>query len=225
MILQLIQISIASPLVTKGMSENAISNVKKVANVIIKPAAIVSQHNSVATSGAPTGDKSERQDYDRDGKLTAGFASSVMPTLEEKTIFERRPSASHANGQPLFDALDEAGENHQYNDVPEAKVTSEERKEFEGKPIDEMEGQQGSSKAPKIAGPANEQDKYGVPANADKEDKEVPNKDTERHTETEEDELAVKARTTLRKHLNAKVGTSPVSQVSVKKSQRFARLS
>ena len=198
--------------VTKGMSENAISNVKKAANVVIKPAAILSQHNTVATSGAPKGDPSERQDFDRDGELTAGFASSVMPTLEERTIFERRPSAGHANGQPLFDALDEQNKKGEGHDIPEAKITTKEREQFEDKAIDEVENpKDGSGKAPVIAGPANEQDKFGVPANADGEDKEVPNKDTERHTETDEDRLAVKARSTLRKHLSAKVGTSPVS--------------
>lgn len=200
--------------ITKGVSENAISNVKKVANVVIKPAAILSQHNTIATSGAPKGDASERQDYDRDGDLTAGFASSIMPTLEERTIFERRPSAGHANGQPLFDAIDEENEKNGSGagDIPEAKLTAKEREQFDDKPIDGVEdSKKGSGKAPVIAGSANEQDKFGVPANADKEDEEVPNKDTERHTETEEDKLAVKARSTLRKHLSAKVGTSPVS--------------
>jgi phospholipase D1/2 len=196
------------------MSENMVSNVKKAANVVIKPAAILSQHNTVATSGAPKGDPSERQDYDVDsGKLTAGFASSVMPTLEERTIFQRRPSANHTDGKPLFDALDESGEQGESDDIPEAKVTDKDKKQMEGKPIDASGDQHGTSKAPKIAGPANEQDKFGVPANADKGDHSVPNKDIDRHEETEEEKLAVKARSTLRKHLSVKVGISPVSRI------------
>ncbi|KAJ9102280.1 hypothetical protein QFC19_004828 [Naganishia cerealis] len=89
---------------TKGLSENAISNIKKSANVVIKPASIVKQKNTIIGAGA-TGDISERQDYDRKGIIAQGFASSIVPTLEEKTIFERRPSARHANGKPLFDVL------------------------------------------------------------------------------------------------------------------------
>jgi phospholipase D1/2 len=191
------------------MSENAISNVKKAANLIVKPAAIAKQRNTVLTGDAD-GDESERQDFDVDGLRTAGFASSVMPTLEERTLFERRPSASHANGKPLFDALDD-GEGAGPSDIKEARMSKEEKADLADRPIDASKDKSGTRHAPKIAGPANEQDKFGVPANANEDDTAVPNKDIERDEETEQEKLAVKARTTLRKHLNAKVGVSPVS--------------
>lgn len=195
---------------TKGLSENAINNVKKAANVVVKPASIIKDRTTIATSGA--GDVEERQDFDRDGAIARGFAGSVVPTLEEKTIFERRPSARHANGKPLFDALDD-GEGQGENDVEEATVPDNIRKDVASKPVNAQEDG-GTNSAPKIQGPANEQSKFGAPANANEGDVGVPNRDTKRSDASQQEQAAVEARATLRKHLSAKVGTSPVSQAS-----------
>lgn len=190
--------------VTKGLSENAITNIKKAANVVVKPASAVK-----AKAGAGSaGDSSERQDFGRDGQVAEGFASSIVPTLEEKTIYERRPSARHTNGKPLFDALDE-GEEPQ-DGVDEAEVPDNVRDDVESEPVNAQQNG-GSNSAPKIDGPANEQSKYGAPANADEGDTSVPNRDTKRSDANDQERAAVSARKTLRKHLAAKVGMSPVS--------------
>lgn len=191
--------------VTKGLSENAISNVKRAANVVVKPAAIVKEHNTILGSGK-TDDYSERQDS-AGGKRVSGFASSVVPTLEEKTIYERRPTATHANGRPLFDAIDE-GEAEGKEEVHEASVPKEDLERFTDKPVNEQQDG-GTSKAPKMGHSSLQTDKYGAPANATENDDAVPNKDTNRDEETENEQNAIKARQTLRKHLDAKVGVSP----------------
>lgn len=194
--------------VTKGLSENAITNIKKAANVVVKPASAVK-----AKAGASSaGDTSERQDFDREGNVAEGFASSIVPTLEEKTIFERRPSARHTNGKPLFDALDEGQED--LDDVQEATVPDNVRDDVESEPVNAQQNG-GSNSAPKINGPANDQSKYGAPANAKEEDTDVPNRDTKRGDASEQEQAAVSARKTLRKHLAAKVGMSPVSTATV----------
>lgn len=135
-----------------------------------------------------------------------------MPTLEEKTIIERRPSARHANGKPLFDALDE-GEGEGQDDVEEATVRKQVRKDVKSEPVNAQQDG-GTSSAPKIDGPANEQSKFGAPANANEGDDEVPNRDTKRSDASQQEQAAVEARRTLRKHLSAKVGASPVSEMA-----------
>ena len=73
---------------------------------------------------------------------------------------------------------------------------------------------------PKVRGKPDQEEKFGEPANAQDGDARVPTKakgdaegdDAEPSTKaTKEQEQAVRARKTLRKHLNAKVGMSPWS--------------
>jgi phospholipase D1/2 len=186
--------------------------------VVVKPASAVK-----AKAGAGSaGDSSERQDFDREGNVAEGFASSIVPTLEEKTIFERRPSARHTNGKPLFDALDEGQED--LDGVQEATVPDKVRDDVESEPVNAQQNG-GSNSAPKINGPANEQSKYGAPANAEEEDTGVPNRDTKRSDASEQEQAAVSARKTLRKHLAAKVGMSPVSTATLQVNEPDLRVS
>ncbi|KIJ64492.1 hypothetical protein HYDPIDRAFT_90375 [Hydnomerulius pinastri MD-312] len=67
----------------------------------------------------------ERMTYTREGKKQSGFASAVVPTLEEKTVIEHRPPGSQANGQPIADKLDARDQNHSgsgSHDPPEARA-------------------------------------------------------------------------------------------------------
>jgi len=71
---------------------------------------------------------------------------------------------------------------------------------------------------PKVRGHSEEEEKFGQPANAHDGDEKPPTKakdgkggDEAESKYTKEQEMAVKARKTLRKHLNAKVGMSPWS--------------
>ena len=45
----------------------------------------------------------ERKTYTREGKKVDGFASSQVPTLEEKTVAEHRPPETQAKGKPILD--------------------------------------------------------------------------------------------------------------------------
>ncbi|WRT67553.1 uncharacterized protein IL334_004525 [Kwoniella shivajii] len=195
--------------VTKGMSENAISNVRRAADKVIHPIAAAVGGQTIAHHIVEDGDPSERQDFDpSQGEQTAGFASSIVPTLEEKTIFERRPSGTHANGKPLFDVLEESegGEGGEGQDVEEeAKVPERAKKDnliAEDSPSAKKAG------APRIQSKPGEEEFYGAPANAHMSDSKLPTRDTGRSGDKEEP-LAIKARKTLRKHLHAKVQVSP----------------
>ncbi len=200
---------------TKGLSENAISNVKRGANVIIKPLSLLKEQKNTALNSVrkKQDDDPERQDFDRDGEVTAGFASSVIPTLEEETILERRPSQKHVNGRPLFDAIDEGeADESEAQSVEEATVPNDVKPKDKPVPVDADQPGGGTASAAKIVPDDGESELYGAPANATDDDDEVPNKDTERDDgqATEMEKNAVKARQTLRKHLAANVGVSPV---------------
>ncbi|KAL7424031.1 Phospholipase D1 [Cryptotrichosporon argae] len=181
--------------VTKGLSENTISNVKKVADKAIHPIQAVAQGNVMVASS--NGDPSERRDYAPGGKAEQGFASSLVPTLEEKTIFERRPSGKHANGRPLFDLLenDQAGDN-----LHEAEVPSE-VKQTDVIADDNPDAKVGG--APVARGEPGDKEKFGVPADAD------PAEDELARGGSDKEQAAVDARKVLRKHLEAQVKADP----------------
>lgn len=51
--------------------------------------------------------REERQMFTRDGEKVEGFPSSIVPTLEEKTIMEHRPPGPEADDEPIADKLSE----------------------------------------------------------------------------------------------------------------------
>ncbi|TFY61283.1 hypothetical protein EVJ58_g4601 [Rhodofomes roseus] len=51
----------------------------------------------------------ERQMYNREGEQESGFPSSIVPTLEEKTVAENRPPESQAIGHPIEAELKQEG--------------------------------------------------------------------------------------------------------------------
>jgi phospholipase D1/2 len=161
---------------------------------------------------AADGDESEREDYDAEGRQTAGFASSIVPTLEEKTIFERRPSGKHANGKPLFDVIEEGGEGTGSGGGGGGGSPDEAQVPGSVKKTDTIvDGNPDASKAgvPAVTGSPNDKEMYGAPANATTDDNEVPNKGTDRNNEIEasdQEKAAIQARKVLRKHMAAKVG-------------------
>lgn len=187
---------------TKGVSENARTRLGKAADVIIHPIAAVAQGQTLAKGG--DGDESERQDFTTSGKRTEGFADAMIPTLEEKTIFERRPEATHANGAPLFDLIEEGSANG--DEMPEAEVPGNAKKN-DYLPNDKGEQQKGGP--PVMNGDPNDKELFGAPANAHDDDDAPPTKHTDRGEPDSQEKLAIAARKTLRKHLDANVGTSP----------------
>lgn len=185
------------------MSENAISNVRKVGDKVVHPFSVLAKGETLAHHGGGQGDE-EREDFDQEGRQAAGFASSMVPTLEEKTIIERRPSETHSNGKPLFDVAEEGepgGEGPAEARVPgstkEQATIVDDSKELEGRGIPKVQGQPG------------DKEMYGAPANAHENDDHTPTHGSKRSDGSEHEATAISARKLLRKHLSAKVGVSP----------------
>lgn len=204
----------------------------KAADKVIYPFQVATGHNTIATSRSDKTDPGERQDFDTDGNAQQGFADSLIPTMEEKTIYERRPSASHRNGQPLFDLVEEGETNSpgggsssahphdqkvgQNGTDPEEAVVPGDGKD--ANPSVDPNMTDGKTGVPKIRGDPNESEPFGAPANAHEDDQAPPTKgrnpvsdEDDEHQTSHKEEMAVKARKTLRKHLGAKVGMSPWS--------------
>ena len=192
--------------VTKGMSNNMRDNILRTADKVIHPVQLIKHGEFAANPENFDGDESERQDFTNDGERTEGFASSIVPTLEEKTIFERRPHASHANGKPLFDLIEEGEAGGEDNAPKEASVDSRVKQNDTVLDADKHASKSG---VPKVRGDPGDDEPYGAPSNAVKGDTEVPNKDIDRNDDTDQQRAAITARKTLRKHLQAKIGVSP----------------
>lgn len=171
----------------KGIGENIRSDMHRAAEKVKHPVATAegklmetSSEPDLGPGGGPTGDTSERQDVGPDGNVVAGFASSVVPTLEERTIAARRPAEQKAHGRALQDIADDDDSPEQATVEPDDEVAVNER------PRKEM---------------------YGAPADAEPADDKVPRLGS---IGNEEEQDAVKARRVLRKHLNYdKPGASP----------------
>jgi phospholipase D1/2 len=140
-------------------------------------------HKLGATSTAEGGDNTavleERQMYSRDGKKEPGFADSVVPTLEEKTVAEHRPRrADNKSGQPLEDALKSPGANA----TEPNEATTPDGEKF-GAPADASSTAYSDDQPPH----ARSGDKDFSP----------------------EEKEAVQTRNLLRKHLSAGIGAKP----------------
>jgi len=184
------------------MSENAISDVQRVADTIIHPFAVIAKGETLAHHGGGEADD-EREDFDQKGRQAKGFASSMVPTLEEKTILGRRPSATHANGKPVFDVIEEG----EHSESPaEAQVPGSTKEQ--ATIVDNDEELEGRG-IPKIQGDPQDKEMYGAPANAYEDDDRPPTKGTKRSGGHPHEAGAIAARKVLRKHLSAKVGISP----------------
>lgn len=200
-------------IVTKGMSENLVARGSKISSTILRPFANIAKGDAIALHKPGTGkygDDSEREDYEGDG-TTTGFAGSMVPTLEEKTIFERRPDAKHRNGKPLFDMIDEeeqSGGSGGMSDLPQAEVPDDQADRGSYIPAKDKEGGKG---VPKVQEKLEDTpERFGAPANAQEGDEMPPTRGTDRSatSASKGEQAAIQARKTLRKHLNAKVGMS-----------------
>jgi phospholipase D1/2 len=203
------------------LSENAKGKMAKAADTVIYPFQLATGHSTIATSKSEKLDPSEREDFDSDGNVRQGFADSLVPTLEEKTIFERRPSGQHPNGQPLFDLVEEGEQPQGDNGGASSGQNQPEEATVPGQAKDKNPHIADSGGGvPRVRGDPGQEEKFGEPANAHDGDQRIPTKakgdaegdDAEPEGKpTKDQQEAVKARKTLRKHLNAKVGMSPWS--------------
>lgn len=163
---------------------------------------------------ATAGDKflqEEREMYTRDGQKEPGFASAVVPTLEEKVIAEHRPPQEHATASTIHRELEvESGlEDEQEGDVGRSNGVVPNG--------DAGKKQNGSATAPNGHGHSPEPPQahletgelYGAPADASVDpmhDDQPPHARAEKTDADEEESKAPAARATLRKHLAAKLG-------------------
>jgi phospholipase D1/2 len=124
----------------------------------------------------------ERRTFNKKGEKVTGFASAVVPTLEEKTIMEHRPPKEQANGElPLMDSVDRDSNGSIKGDLDQARV------------------QDSSGEL------------YGAPAGAEggpqKDD--APPRGRTTSPKSPEEDAAVDARKMIRKHLGSRVGAKP----------------
>lgn len=120
----------------------------------------------------------ERMTYTRDGQKVPGFADAIVPTLEEKTVEEQRPPQSQTNGSPV-------------RDKPQ-----EDRQATTGGASDQARTLDGEL--------------FGAPADASKSpqsDDEPPHARSGVEDADDQERGAPGVRATLRKHLQAKLGS------------------
>lgn len=122
----------------------------------------------------------ERQTFRRDGEKQPGFASAVVPTLEEKIVSEHRPSGSHAIGTPILDNP-ETEKSEQEGTAPETARLND--GQLYGAPADAAKDIKTDDEPPHARGAKDD---------ADAEERKAP-----------------RARSILRKHLMADLGQSP----------------
>nr|GAT50596.1 phospholipase D [Mycena chlorophos] len=182
----------------------------------------------------------ERQVHQQDGSLREGFASSMVPTLEEKILMEHRPPENQAEDKPIADKLEDGTAEAEGDEVPEEAKPKEGSSENEqptqngeptqngqpaqnGKPTqngqptenghasDEntpkvSEGGTQNGTPPQIRTPDGEL--YGAPADASRDtktDDQPPHRRSGVDDAEGEEKLAPKARSIVRRHLNAKL--------------------
>lgn len=159
-------------LVVAGASEATRRSVQKT---------LKSAHIDSAVSDGRAGDASladERTTFSRDGEQVSGFASSMVPTLEEKVVMEHLPSAHNADSAPLVDKLEQNGGTTQ--DSPEEPRTEE---------------------GDKFGAPA---DASSSPATDDQ----PPHSRSGVNDANSEEQAAPEARSHLRRHLASKLGNN-----------------
>lgn len=212
--------------VTKGMSENAISRVKKTADKVVHPVAVIASGQTAAHHRSDAGSPPEREDYQPEGGTSKGSASSMVPTLEEKTIFERQPDAQAANSKRLFDHQEEH-EQQGGQDISGAGIGGGEEPSEAEVPRETKEHAtlfNGDSTAQKSGvtrlqiGPS-DKELLRISANTSASNDDMPMRVNDHESEDErkgidEGHAALKARKILRKHLNAKIQVSPWSMPS-----------
>lgn len=209
--------------VTKGMSENAISRVKKTADKVVHPVAVIASGQTAAHHQSDAGSPPEREGYQPEGGTSKGFTSSTVPTLEEKTIFERQPDAQAANSKRLFD-LQEEHEQQGGQDICGTEIGGGEepseaefpREAKEHATIFNGDSTAQNSGVTRLQFGPSDKELFGISANASASNDDMPMRVNDRESEDErkgmeEGHAALKARKILRKHLSAKIQVSPWS--------------
>jgi phospholipase D1/2 len=140
----------------------------------------------------------ERLGYDREGNKQPNLASSLVPTLEEKTLMEDRPQ-SQANGKPILDAIADDTATSKQNGSARHDKGEMQAGDIEGEPV-EVRVHDGSSEL------------YGAPADASNDaqtDNQPLHARQGKDDSIDTEKAAVRGRSILRKHLSSRIGTKP----------------
>lgn len=124
--------------------------------------------------------REEREMFDRNGERVPGFPSSVVPTIEEKIIAENRPSSDQGAGSRIQEEP-----THAYSSTDDGTPPHIRTKDGEllGAPANAVPDSQHDESPPHAIGALSDAD--------------------------EEEEKGPKARSLLRKHVSAKLGSKP----------------
>ncbi|KAJ6557347.1 phospholipase D [Mycena vulgaris] len=161
-------------------------------------------HNAMAHSAGDDSLDAERKTYDRAGNLEEGFASSMVPTLEEKTVMEQRPPKDQADDAPVGQKLQSVPEDATSDKGSEP--LDEDSKPNGGEHDDTSEQEDVKPSQTRTA----DGDLFGAPADASrsaKTDDQPPHARSGVDDATEEEKAAPGARSILRRHLGAKLGS------------------
>ncbi|KAI0755244.1 phospholipase D [Daedaleopsis nitida] len=141
----------------------------------------------------------ERKMYTRSGEKEPGLPSSIVPTLEEKTVEEQRPKHPATQTSPQ--------KSPEEKNKPVANGDAEHPNGDAMKGANGLATQDGSAEPPQARLETGEL--YGAPADASidpQHDDQPPHARSGKNDADEEEEKAPGARVTLRKHLAAKLG-------------------
>lgn len=151
--------------------------------------------SSVDATAGEASLREERTTFTKEGEKVQGFASSVVPTLEEKTVAEHQHSRDRA--------LEAEASRKSESEENQLRVSSETGQVPNG----QIPNGDTDTHADKSDEPARvDGELYGTPANGDaKADSQPPKAQTS--DGDEEDQKGPAARSTLRRHLTAKLGS------------------
>ncbi|KAF8895434.1 hypothetical protein BD779DRAFT_1619102 [Infundibulicybe gibba] len=147
-------------------------------------------HNPMAQSVGDETLDAERKYYTHLGEEKTGFASAVIPTLEEKLVSEQHPLHSEIKTASIKDG-------HQLDNPPDNSATMNEN-------LGAPRTQDGTL--------------FGAPANAstsEKTDNEPPHTQSDANDADDEEQAAPAARATIRRHLGSKTWALPTPRPHV----------
>lgn len=140
--------------------------------------------DATATAGDASLEE-ERKTFTKDGEKVTGFASSVVPTLEEKVVAEQRPPPERTVAGDHSQSVDTQGHQSGDADQQHGDATNASRQSDEGRVDGEL---------------------YGAPANADTQHDDQPPVAQGKDSDEAEDK-APESRSILRKNLMSKLGS------------------
>lgn len=199
-----------------GMQNMAHGTAEAAAHTARKAVRKMGLKQQVNLNDAPTTE--ERQTFTRDGEKVPGFASSVVPTLEEKVVMERLPEAEAAldgdrpNGdaQDKDDSLDDGSSTPKPADRTPVNGSAVNGTTADGSP-DKATAEKGGPNVDDPGLRAEDGTLFGAPADASRSlgtDDQPPHGRSGVNDASEDEEAAPAARAAIRRHMAAKGASS-----------------